>query len=68
MEKFRIELSDDRTGKHETIRFEAEDASGALNVLSTHDTGYHAELWQDGELVCKLSQNAQADDVWLVNA
>lgn len=68
MEKFRIELSDDRSGKHETIRFEAEDASGALNVLSTHDTGYHAELWQGDELICKLSQNAQADGVWLVNA
>lgn len=68
MDEFRIEFSNDKTGDTEIIRFAAEDVAGALNVLSTREAGYHAEVWHGDELVCKLCQNDRADGVWIVNS
>ncbi|MBS7668141.1 hypothetical protein [Croceicoccus gelatinilyticus] len=64
MHRYRAELFDDGTGCYETITFEAADTATALERLAPVVTGKRAELWEDGQFLCTLKEEEDAQGVW----
>lgn len=64
MHKYRAELFDDGTGTCETIKFEANDTAAALKRLAPVVIGKRAELWEDGQFLCTLKEEENAEGVW----
>lgn len=55
------------TGKDVSVAFEAVDAGAALSVAFRHAAHRAADLWCDGQMLCRIECPDETGGFWLIS-